>query len=165
LHYKSQQLKPGGIKMKNQISTFQISFYFFFTLVFLSCSSDVEFTPPAGSTDLAITHYSFGKMTIDGENYDYDLSISPKGKIQGFSVQDHQINFQSIKNVITDEVKILILGSGYSSMAILPSDTLEFLEKLKTRGIEVHIVPTSKAVNLFNSLSKKGLLVFFHLNC
>jgi hypothetical protein len=151
--------------MANQKSTLQIFFCLFFILVFLSCSSDVDFTPPAGNTDVAITHYSFGKMTIDGKNYDYDLSISPKGKIQGFSIQDHQINLQSIKNAITNEVKILIIGNGYSSMATLPSDTLKFLENLKTKGIEVHIVPTSKAVNLFNSLSKKGLLVFFHLNC
>ncbi len=114
---------------------------------------------------MAITHYSFGKMTIDGENYDYDLSISPKGKIQGFSVQDHQINVQSIKNAMTDEVKTLIIGNGYSSMVILPSDTLDFLEELKTRGIEVKLVPTSEAVNLFNSIIKKGLLFIFHLTC
>ena len=151
--------------MTNQKSKFQIFLYFLLTLVFLSCSSDVDFTPPVGSTDVAITHYSFGKMTIDGKNYGYDLSISPKGKIQGFSIQDHEIDFQSIKNVITDDVKTLIIGNGYSSMAILPSDTLEFLEKLKIKGIEVHIVSTSEAVNLFNSLSKKGLLVFFHLTC
>ncbi len=151
--------------MTNQKSIFQIFFCFLFTLVFLSCSSDVDFTPPAGNTDLAITYYSFGKMTIDGEIYDYDLCISPKRKVQGFTVQDHQINVQSIKNVITDEIKTLIIGHGYSSMATLPSDTLNFLEKLKNKGIEVHTVSTSEAVNLFNSSSKKGLLVFFHLTC
>lgn len=151
--------------MTNQKSIFQLFFCFLFTLVSLSCSSDVDFTPPAGSTDMAITHYSFGKMTIDRENYEYDVCISSKGKIQGFSVQDHQINAQSIKNVITDDVKTLIIGNGYSSMAILSPDTLKYLEKLKTKAVEVHIVKTSQAVNLFNALSKKGLLAFFHLTC
>ncbi len=151
--------------MTNQKSLFQMLFCFLFTFVIFSCSSDVDFTPPAGSTDMAITHYSFGKMTIDGKNYDYDLSISTKGKIQSFSVQDHQINVHPIKNAITDEVKTLIIGNGYSSMVIMPSDTLRFLEELKAKGIEVKLVPTSEAVKLFNSLSKKGLLVIFHLTC
>jgi len=137
----------------------------FIGLTFFSCSSDVDYTPPAGSTDTAITHYSFGKMTIDGKTHEYDLSICGEGKVQGFAVEDHQIDIHNIKRLVTGEIKTVIIGIGYSSMANLTSDTLRFVEKLKAKGIEVHVMSTGKAVNLFNSLSKNGLLAFFHLTC
>ncbi len=151
--------------MTNFKHHFQVFIILFIILTFFSCSSDIDFTPPAGFTGMAITHYSFGKMIIDGKNHKFDLSISPNGSIQGFTIVDHLIDAHNIKQFITDDVKTLIIGNGYSSMANVTSDTYKLIEKIKANGIDVHILPTSKAVKLFNSLSKKGLLSFFHLTC
>ncbi len=43
----------------------QIIFCCCVTLTIMSCSNDIDYTPPAGSIGTAITHYSFDKMAID----------------------------------------------------------------------------------------------------
>ncbi len=136
-------------------------------LVIAACSNDVDYKPPVSSSEMAITHYSFGKMVIDGKNYDSDLSVSPQGAIKNwsFDYNSHLIEARNFKNLISGDVKTLILGIGYNSAASLSSDALAFIEKIKSKGIEVKILSTGKAVKLFNASAKKGLLAIFHLNC
>ena len=35
-------------------------------LLLAACSHDVNYEPPAGNSETAITHYSFGQMVVDG---------------------------------------------------------------------------------------------------
>jgi hypothetical protein len=133
-----------------------------------ACSSkDVDYTPPPGSTETAITHYSFGMMVIDGKTYESDLIIHPGGKVTrwSFELSTHEISVDDLKRYISDKVKILIIGKGYEGAAYLSSSTMEMIEKLKSKGVVVHALTSSEAVVLFNSSDKEGLLAFFHLNC
>ncbi|MCP4578498.1 MAG: hypothetical protein GY846_19665 [Deltaproteobacteria bacterium] len=148
--------------------TLQIILCFGITLCIAGCSDDVDFTPPAGSAEIAITHYSFGKMVIDGRNHDTDLAILPGGKVSywGFDPgNNHIFSKKFIEDLITDKVTDIIIGTGYNGAASLNTEAKELVEQLKAKGIQVHIMPTSEAVKLFNASSKKGLLACFHLNC
>jgi hypothetical protein len=142
----------------------------FLSIIFLipACSSnDVDYTPPPGSTETAITHYAFGKMIIDGKTYGSDLAIQPGGKVSrwSFEASTHEITSENLNQYISDQVKTIIIGKGYASNAYLSSSAKALIEKLKAKGTMVHVLPSSKAVMLYNSSSKEGLLAFFHLNC
>lgn len=131
------------------------------------CSNNVEYTPPKGSTDIAITYYAFGKMVIDGKEYNQDLAIFPGGKIGGwsFNYASHLITPNDFKALITDRVKTVIIGTGYSGAASLSAEGKKAIEEIRAKGIQIHVLSTGKAVKLFNASSKKGLLCCFHLNC
>ena len=138
------------------------------TLYMAGCSENIDFTPPAGSTETAITHYSFGKMVIDGREHDTDLAILPGGKISywGFDLDsNHIFSKELIKELITDKVKTIIIGTGHSGAASLNAEARELVEQMRAKGVQVHVMATSDAVKLFNKTSKKGLLACFHLNC
>ncbi len=144
---------------------FKIIFCCCLTLTIASCSSDIDYTPPSGSTDTAITHYSFGKMTIDGKNHDIDLTILPGGKTQSWSFDRDSkiIGLENLKNLLKDEVKAVIIGVGYQGLGYLNSEAKELVKELEGKGIPVHISPTREAVKFFNQSSKDGLLASFVL--
>ena len=145
----------------------QIILCFCAILHLAACSSNVDYTPPAGSTEIAITHYSFGRMVINGHEHNTDLAILPDGKVcsWSFNYDSHEIVPEDFKALITDDVKTFIIGTGYNGLASLSPEGKEFLEQIKAKGIQVRIMSSSDAVKLFNSSSKKELLVCFHLNC
>ena len=111
-------------------------------LVVAACSNDVDYEPPASNSGMAITHYSFGKMVVDGKSFDGDISISPQGAIKNwsFDYNSHLIEARNFKDLISRDVKTLILGIGYNSAASLSSEAIEFIEKIKSKGIEVKIL-------------------------
>ena len=133
-----------------------------------ACSSnDVDYTPPKGSTETAITHYSFGMMVIDGETYESDLIIHPGGEVTrwSFELSTHEILPDNLKKHISNQVKTIIIGKGYEGAAYLSPSAIEMIEKLKSSGVVVHALTSSEAVILYNSSAKEGVLAFFHLNC
>ena len=136
-------------------------------LILFACSNNVDYTPPAGNTDIAITHYSFGKIVIDGETYTSDMVIASGEKVSSwsFDYESHYIDPHNIKPHITENAKEMIIGIGYNSAASMSSESLQFIKDLKAKGILVQILSTSEAVKLFNISDKTELLAFFHLNC
>lgn len=136
-------------------------------LAFACSSGDIDYTPPPGSTETAITHYSFGRMAINGKTYGSDLAILPGGKVcrWSFEASSHEICAEHLNDFISDQVKTLIIGKGYGGRATLTSSARDRIDKLKSKGVMVHIVQSSEAVVLYNASPKEGLLAFFHLNC
>ena len=130
-----------------------------------SCSKDVDYVPPAGTTDTVITHYSYDKLVIDGNSYNIDLMILPGGKVTSweFNRDTHVIAPKDFLNVITDKVKTVIIGSGYHGQGIFDDEAVELVNKFQAHGVSIQILPTSDAVNLFNASSKQGLLTFLHI--
>jgi len=157
----------GGSSMTFLRCTLQIILCFCIILHIAACSNDIDYTPPAGSTERAITHYSFGKMIIDGHKHNTDLAILPDGKVcsWSFDYDSHEIVPGDFKALITDDVKTVIIGTGYNGLASLTPKAKELFDQIRAKGIQVQVMPTSDAVKLFNGSSKKGLLVCFHLNC
>ncbi len=147
--------------------TLFIVFFLGLGLNLMGCSNNVDYDPPAGSAETAVTHYSFGKMVIDGKVHNGDLTIMPGGKVNSwsFNYDSHEIVEKDFKDLVTDDVKVVIIGLGYNGAAFLTKKAKEWIDQLKARGILIHAMPTSKAVKLFNESSKKGLLACFHLNC
>jgi hypothetical protein len=136
-------------------------------LLLIGCSNDVDYQPPAGNSETAINHYSFGRMDIDGQSHRDDLAILSDGKIQSwlFDTDSHNIFPTNLKHLISDGIKMLIIGTGYNGLGTLTEETQRYIKQLKSRGIKVQVMDTGKAVQLYNASPKEGLLACFHLNC
>jgi len=106
-------------------------------------------------------------MVINGNIRKADVVIHPDGKLStwGFDFDSHLVEINNIANYVTDKIEVLIIGTGYNGQGELNEDTKKFIEQLKTNNVEVHVLPTPKAAEKFNSLPKEGLVACFHLNC
>lgn len=135
---------------------------FFFSVLLFSCSRDIGQVPP-GET---ITYPAEGVMTINGKELRTDLAILPGGKVQRWGPWDnHSIGSEELEEIFTEQVKVLIIGTGYEDGAFLTPEGANYVDKIKQQGVTVHVLATQEAVKLFNSLPKTGLLACFHLNC
>ena len=136
--------------------------FFGFTLLLFSCSRDLGQLAPGAM----IAYPSEGVMTINGKDLRADLAILPNGKIQLWGPWDnHSIGREELEEIITEQVKVLVIGTGYEGGAFLTAEGESYVDEIKQRGVTVHMLTTHAAVKLFNSLPKEGLLACFHLNC
>ncbi|MFH1703899.1 MAG: MTH938/NDUFAF3 family protein [Nitrospirota bacterium] len=113
---------------------------------------------------MKIENYSFGTITIDGKSYTSDVIIYPERVDSSWwRKQGHSLHIVDLKDVIPAGPEILIVGTGYSGAMVVPEETLSYL---KSKGIDVHIARTDKAVELFNKFQKnKKTIAALHLTC
>lgn len=113
---------------------------------------------------MKIEHYSFGTITIDGKSYTSDVIIYPERVDSSWwRKQGHSLHIVDLKDVIPAGPEILIIGTGHSGAMVVPEETLSYL---KSKGIDVHIARTDKAVELFNKFQKnKKTIAALHLTC
>lgn len=136
--------------------------FFALSMLLTACSREVEYLNPG--TEISYSDNS--TMTINGKGRTWDLAILPDGKVQPWSPHaNHYIGRKELEEIVTDQVKILIIGAGYDGVAHLTPDGVKYVDEIKKRGIEVHLQDTPGAVKLYNSLPKEGLLACFHLTC
>ena len=153
------------MKIKLRFASFAIysaALFFIF-----ACENAVYYSPPEGSTEMAITHYSFGRMTIDGKDYTGDLSIQPGGEVKVWIINHgtHILDTDDLSAFITVDVKKIIIGTGNAGDFELSDELQRMLEDLKKTGVQTFVDKTGNAVKYFNKTSKEGLLACFHLNC
>lgn len=113
---------------------------------------------------MKIEHYSFGRIIIDDKTYTTDVIIYP-GRVDSswWRKEGHYLQVVDLTDVINAKPEILIIGTGYSGVMQVPKETITHLE---SRGIEVHVARTEKAVEMFNKLQKDKIVVAaLHLTC
>lgn len=113
---------------------------------------------------MKIEHYSFGTITIDGKSYTSDVIIYPERVDSSWwRKKGHVLHIVDLKDVIPANPEILVVGTGHSGAMVVPEETLLYL---KSKGIDVHIARTDKAVELFNKFQKvKKTIAALHLTC
>lgn len=113
---------------------------------------------------MKIEHYSFGSITVDGKTYTSDVIIYP-GRVDSswWRKEGHNLHIVDLTDVINAKPQVLVIGTGASGLMKVLKETLSHLE---SKGIEVHVERTDKAVELFNKLQKdKIVIAAFHLTC
>jgi len=112
-----------------------------------------------------INSYSFGRITINGKVYTSDIIIFPDGSIQDSwrRKEGHILATLDIINLIEANPQLIIVGTGASNLMKVKN---EIPEILRTKGIQLKILPTEQAVKLYNETyqnQKTGAC--FHLTC
>jgi hypothetical protein len=111
-----------------------------------------------------ITHYSFGRITIDGSTYTSDVVIYP-GRVDPswWRKEGHYLQPVDLADVVASKPDLVIIGTGHSGVMQVPRETVGFLE---SKGIEVRVALTSKAVDMFNKSPKDRVVIAaLHLTC
>lgn len=114
---------------------------------------------------IQIHSYSFGSMRVSGEHFTHDLKIiRDKVYADWWRKKGHSVSVEDIRDIIGAGPEIIILGTGNSGMMRPDPDLVNFLHEQK---IKLSAVPTAKAVDLFNQLTKEGknIAAGFHLTC
>jgi len=113
---------------------------------------------------MIITHYSFGKIVIDGRTYTSDVIIYP-GRVDDkwWRKEGHRLQTEDLDAIVEAGPEAVIIGTGNLGLMRVMAETKAYLQ---SRGIEVHVARTSRAVDLFNELqAKKGTVACLHLTC
>lgn len=113
---------------------------------------------------MKISHYSFGRITVDGKTYTSDVIIYPdRVDSSWWRKEGHYLRVVDLTDVINTKPDILIIGTGYSGVMVVPEETTNLI---RSKGIEVHVEHTEKAVKIFSSLQKdKKVIAALHLTC
>jgi hypothetical protein len=113
---------------------------------------------------MKITHYSFGKITINGKTYSSDVIIFPDHiNASWWRQEGHVLNIADLKDIIREGLPLLIVGSGFYGAMKVPQETLDYL---KSNKIEVFVENTQGAVKRYNDIaSQKQCIAALHLTC
>jgi hypothetical protein len=113
---------------------------------------------------MKITHYSFGKVVIDGKTYTSDVVIYPdRVDSSWWRKEGHSLDPEDLKEIINEKPDILVIGTGNMGVMRVPEKTIEFI---KSKDIKPLIEKTGKAVEIYGKTRKdKKVIAAFHLTC
>jgi hypothetical protein len=116
-----------------------------------------------------ITGVSWGRLEIERKNEPYkDAKLFPGGSREWNwreTGTSHEPGIQpaDVQELLDHGATVVVLSRGMKECLHVPRETLDFL---KERGVAVHVLPTTQAVDLYNELAEKepvgGL---FHTTC
>ncbi|NQT03934.1 MAG: hypothetical protein HQ580_18050 [Planctomycetes bacterium] len=112
-----------------------------------------------------IDSYKFGKIIIDGVEYNSDCLIFGNSVKPGWRrKQGHSLSDLDLQSVVKNKPTMLIVGCGKSGKMKIPNETRHFLLE---EEILLEIADTNEAVERFNELSKTGIKIAaaLHLAC
>ena len=116
-----------------------------------------------------IKHVSWGRLEVEGRAEPYkDAKLFPGGSREWNwreTGTNHVPGIQQadVQELLNHGAEIVILSRGMKECLEVPRETLEFLKK---RQIEVHVLPTGEAVQLYNQLAEHGRVGgLFHTTC
>ncbi len=115
-----------------------------------------------------ITHFSWGKLDVEGYPRFKDAKLFPGGAkewdwretgtrhVPGIQPAD-------VKELLEQGAEVVVLSKGVHERLQVCPETLQMLAK---RGIPTHVLQTEEAVRLYNELRKKELVGgLFHSTC
>jgi len=111
-----------------------------------------------------IEDYKFGEIKISGKTYQADVIIYPDQVDAGWwRKQGHRLVVDDIKGVIDAKPEVIVIGTGQPGLMQVGKETLEYLDKL---GILTIVLPTAKACQEYNRITKiKKVIACLHLTC
>ena len=111
-----------------------------------------------------IDSYDFGRIVINGRQYNTDLIIFLDQVKDGWCRKEgHSLHIKDLEEVVQKNPKVLIVGTGYSGLMKVPAETKEYIE---SKGIELIAQNTAEACKTFNRLVKfKKVVAALHLTC
>ena len=112
-----------------------------------------------------IESYRFGKIVINGKSYSSDVIIIGENiKADWWRKEGHRLHVEDLKEIIREDIDVLVIGTGYFGLMKVPEDVKRFLSE---KGIEIIVQKTAEACKTFNKLNSSGKKVAaaLHLTC
>jgi hypothetical protein len=110
-----------------------------------------------------IEDYSFGRVTVDGEEHTHDVIVLPRRVVRDWWRRDgHSLVLEDLAEVLPDLPQRLIIGTGAYGRMIPDARTVE---NLRERGVEIEVLPTADAVRRYGTLNPAATAAALHLTC
>jgi hypothetical protein len=112
-----------------------------------------------------IESYSFGQITIDGNEYTTDVIIYPDHvDDRWWRAQGHRCCLADLPDVWRHRPAVLVIGTGDPGLMRVDDDLKEYCASNK---IELAVLPTAQAVDTFNQrlASRATVIAALHLTC
>ena len=110
--------------------------------------------------------FTFGRVSVDGILYDHDLIVD-HGKIRKRTKQPskkYRDSFGhtplSVEEKIPWKCRQLVIGTGMGALPVMD----EVKREARKRGVQLHIMPTGKAIKILNERPKKANAIL-HVTC
>jgi hypothetical protein len=116
------------------------------------------------STDMArLEDYSFGRLTVDGEEHTRDLIVLPDRIVSNWWRREgHSLAMEDLDEVLDELPGRLVLGVGAHSQ-LRPDPAV--ITELERRGVQVECLPTGAAVRRYVELDERDTAAALHLTC
>lgn len=114
---------------------------------------------------MKIEEYSFGRVVIDGKEYNDDLILFQDHIIQDkwWRSQGHLLKYKDLDEYIEEyNPQEIIIGTGYYGTMDIDDSCAS---RLKEKGIKVTEGRSKEMVDKYIESDKYGLMACFHLTC
>jgi hypothetical protein len=114
---------------------------------------------------MVIESYTFGKIVIDGHCYERDVILTRDQVWDGWWREEgHRLSIVDLERAFEMDPEVLIVGTGAFGLMRVPDETRREIEG---RGIELHVLRTGKAFELYNRFESDGrkAVAALHLSC
>jgi hypothetical protein len=107
--------------------------------------------------------YEFGRVFVDGEEHTQDVIVLPGRVVSNWRRRKgHELALEDLAVVLDELPERLVVGTGaYGRVEPDP----KAIAALQQRGIEVDVLPTGAAVELFAELEPARAAAALHLTC
>ncbi len=111
-----------------------------------------------------IESYQFGKIVVDGQLFEKDVIICPDRILPNWRRENgHSLSMDDLKELMLEQFKVIILGTGKFGQMKIPDETLFVLQAL---GVKVIAAKTQIACQLYNQHKDEGgVIAALHLTC
>jgi hypothetical protein len=110
-----------------------------------------------------LSDYSFGSLTVDGQEHTKDLIVLPDRVLPNWWRREgHSLAMEDFDDVMQELPERLILGCGHDGRLHPPQAVLD---QLRARGVEVEAMPTAEAVRRYAELDPERTAAALHLTC
>ncbi|MBV8734975.1 MAG: hypothetical protein JO321_01835 [Solirubrobacterales bacterium] len=110
-----------------------------------------------------LTHYSFGRLSVDGSEQRRDVIVLPDRVVTDWWRREgHSLVLEDVQDVLEELPERLIVGVG--AYGRLRPDRAA-IEELERRGVAVECLPTQDAVRRYGELDERRTAAALHLTC
>lgn len=106
----------------------------------------------------------FGLAVIDGRRYARDVIVFPDHVMADWWREEgHSLSAADLWEVLQGPPEVLVVGLGHMSRMLIPTETLDQLNRLR---IELIAEPTAQACDTYNRLREaRRVVAALHLTC
>ena len=110
-----------------------------------------------------LENYSFGRLTVDGEEHTKDVIVLPGRVVPNWWRKDgHSLVMDDLEEVLDELPERLIVGRGaHGRLRPHPS----VIEQLRERGVDVEVLDTADAVERYRESDEARTAAALHLTC
>jgi hypothetical protein len=110
-----------------------------------------------------IDDYEFGRIVIDGQEEHADVILLPHRTVHHWRRRrGHRLAIEDLADVVGELPEHLLIGTGAVGRMRADAATIE---QLRSRGIEVEVMPTGEAVRRYRELDPQHTAAALHLTC